>query len=95
MLHQEFEPPEALRDSIKCFWYNQIELGEQESSFEVLPDGYAEIIFHFGSPCSVYNNGSLQPLPSPLSWGCLISLFFLLKKPLRDYWHPVFSLDGV
>lgn len=25
MHHREFEPPEELRDTIKCFWYNRRE----------------------------------------------------------------------
>jgi AraC-like DNA-binding protein len=48
MLHEEYPPPEALRESIKCFWHNRWDFGEQPSSFEVMPDGYAEIIFSFG-----------------------------------------------
>src|SRR6202012_1474571 len=71
MQHQEFEPPEALRDTIKCFWYNIRDVGELPSGFEVLPDGYAEIIFHFGSGCSMSHNGHLQPLPSPFMMGLL------------------------
>ena len=71
MLHQEFEPPEELRDTIKCFWYDRRDLGALQSGFEVLPDGYAEIIFHFGSACSISYNGSLQPLPSPFMVGLL------------------------
>lgn len=70
-LHQEFDTPENLRDTIKCFWYNRRDVGEQESSFEVLPDGYAEIIFHFGSGCSMVSNGNLNPLPSPFMIGVL------------------------
>jgi AraC-like DNA-binding protein len=71
MQHQEFEPPEELRDAIKCFWYNREEFGERQTSFEVMPDGYAEIIFHFGSGCSMSHNGGLQPLPSPFMMGLL------------------------
>jgi AraC-like DNA-binding protein len=71
MLHQEFEPSEELRDSIKCFWYNSRDFGEQESSFVVMPDGYAELIFLFGGPCSVMLNGGMQPLPSPFMVGLL------------------------
>jgi len=78
MKHQEFEPPEALRAAIKCFWYNSREYGEQQSGFEVQPDGYAEIIFHFGSACSVVYNGALQPLPSPFMIG-------LLNRPVVFY----------
>jgi len=71
MRHQEFEPPEELRDAIKCFWYNRRDVGELPSGFEVLPDGYAEIIFHFGSGCSISYNGGLQPLSSPFMMGLL------------------------
>jgi AraC-like DNA-binding protein len=69
--HLEFDPPEALQDSIKCFWYDKRISGEDSSNFEVLPDGYAEIIFYFGSICSVSHNGILQPLPSPFIMGLL------------------------
>ncbi|WP_212004969.1 helix-turn-helix domain-containing protein [Chitinophaga sp. HK235] len=71
MQHQEFEPPEELRDIIKCFWYNSEDFGEEPSGFEVLPDGYAEIIFHFGDACSISYNGCLQPMPSPFIMGLL------------------------
>jgi AraC-like DNA-binding protein len=78
MQHQEFEPPEELRDAIKCFWYNSRDFGEQQSGFEVQPDGYAEIIFHFGSGCSISYDGGIQPLPSPFMMG-------LLDQPVTFY----------
>jgi len=53
-------------------------VGELQSGFEVPPDGYAEIIFHFGSECSISFNGSLQPLPSPFMIG-------LLNQPVTFY----------
>lgn len=71
MLHQEFEAPEELRDTIKCFWYNRKDSGEQPSDFEVVPDGYAEIIFYFGSLSSISYHGGMQPLPSPFMMGLL------------------------
>lgn len=71
MHHQEFEPPEELQDIIKCFWYNRKESGELESSFGVVPDGYAEIIFYFGNLYSISYNDGLQPLPSPFMMGLL------------------------
>lgn len=71
MQPQTFDLPEELRDAIKGFWYTTIEFGEFPAGFEVLPDGYAEIIFHFGSPCSVATPEGLQPLPSPFLMGLL------------------------
>ncbi|HEU4552205.1 MAG TPA: helix-turn-helix domain-containing protein [Chitinophaga sp.] len=87
-MHQEFEPPEALRDTIKCFWYDKRNFGAQQSGFEVLPDGYAEIIFHFGSTCSIAYNGSLQPLPSPFMVG-------LLNQPVLFYAKNYLEIIGI
>jgi len=88
MQHQEFEPPEELRDTIKCFWYNRRDSGEQQSAFEVQPDGYAEIIFHFGSGCSISHNGSLQQLPSPFMMG-------LLDQPAVFYTRNCFEIIAI
>lgn len=88
MHHQEFESPEELQDTIKCFWYDRTDYGEQQSSFEVMPDGYAEIIFHFGSGCSSLHNGSLQSLPSPFIMG-------LLNKPALFYTKNRFEIIGI
>ncbi len=71
MPYQTFDVPEQLRFAIKGFWYNRIEFGELPAGFEVLPDGYAEIIFHFGSACSVATPEGLQLLPSPFLMGLL------------------------
>src|SRR5580693_6580336 len=101
MLHQEFEPPEELRDTIKCFWYNSRDFGELQSSFEVVPDGYAEIIFHFGSGCSVAYNGGLQRLPSPFMMGLLNQPVLVHAKDrleiigIRCFPWTVFDLLGL
>jgi AraC-like DNA-binding protein len=88
MQHQEFDPPEELQDTIKCFWYNSRDFGELQSGFEVVPDGYAEIIFHFGSACSISYNGSLQPLPSPFMMG-------LLNQPVLFYTTSRLEIIGI
>ncbi|QNK63387.1 AraC family transcriptional regulator [Pedobacter sp. PAMC26386] len=101
MQHQEFEPPEELRDIIKCFWYNRRESGNVQSNFEVLPDGYAEIIFHFGGNCSISYNGVMQPLPSPFIMGLLNQPVLLNTKNrleiigIRCFPWTVFDLLGL
>jgi len=87
-MHYEFEPPSVLQDAIKCFWYDSREFGEQPSSFDVQPDGYAEIIFHFGSGCSIVQNGGLQLLPSPFMMG-------LLNQPVTIYGQHILEIIGV
>ncbi|GGH80744.1 AraC-like DNA-binding protein [Filimonas zeae] len=86
--HQEFAPPEALCDTIRCFWYNSTDYPTELSGFEVTPDGYAEIIFHFGSGCSIVHNGVLQPLPSPFIMG-------LLNQPVHFYTQNRLQIIGI
>jgi len=88
MLHREIEPPEELRDAIKCFWYDSRDVGELLSGFEVMPDGYAEIIFHFGGGCSISYDGALQPLPSPFMVG-------LLNQPVLFYTKNRLEIIGI
>jgi AraC-like DNA-binding protein len=101
MQHQEFEAPEELRDTIKCFWYNRQDSGEQASAFEVQPDGYAEIIFHFGNLYCISHNGALQPLPSPFMMGLLNqpAVFYTKNRleiiAIRCFPWTVFDLLGL
>jgi AraC-like DNA-binding protein len=100
MQHQEFEPPEELRDTIKCFWHNTRESGDLPSSFEVQPDGYAEIIFYFGDLFISYN-GNLQSLPSPFMMGLLNqpAIFYSKNRleiiAIRCFPWTVFDLLGL
>src|ERR1700709_370912 len=88
MHHQEFEPPEELRDTIKCFWYNRRDSGVLQSSFEVQPDGHAEIIFHFADDFSMVHNGGLKLLPSPFMMG-------LLNQPVVFYTKTRLEIIGI
>lgn len=88
MRHQEFEPPEALKETIKCFWHNSMDSGAGSSGFEVMPDGYPEIIFYFGGPCNISIEGILQPLPSPFMMG-------LLSQPALFYTKNCLEIIGI
>jgi AraC-like DNA-binding protein len=88
MHHQEVEPPTALRDIIQCFWYGRFDFGERPAHFEVPPDGYAEIIFHFGSACHLVTPAGWQPLPSPFLMG-------LLQQPARLTTQNRFEIIGI
>jgi AraC-like DNA-binding protein len=87
-MHREFLPPESLQNSIRCFWYDKRDFGKAQTSFDVMPDGYAEIIFHFGNGCSISNNGKLQPLPSPFMVG-------LLNQPATFHTKGTLEIIGV
>ncbi|OQP46833.1 AraC family transcriptional regulator [Niastella yeongjuensis] len=87
-MHQEFESPLPLQDAIECFWYDRRDFGRQQSGFEVMPDGYAEIIFYFGSSCSISTNNGLQLLPSPFLTG-------LLNQPVIFYSENILEIIGI
>ncbi|WP_267403087.1 MULTISPECIES: helix-turn-helix domain-containing protein [unclassified Chryseobacterium] len=70
-MHIEFEPPKELRDTITCFWYNDTDFGNEQTNFEVIPDGFVEVIFYFGEELQILQNGNLQSLPSPFLVGLL------------------------
>ncbi|MGI4736230.1 MAG: DUF6597 domain-containing transcriptional factor [Janthinobacterium lividum] len=101
MQYQELEPLEELRDTIKCFWYTRRDFGALPASLEVVPDGYAEIIFHFGSACSISTKEGLQALPSPFMVGLLNQpVLFHAKNRLeiigiRCFPWTVFELLGL
>ncbi|MFI2741145.1 helix-turn-helix domain-containing protein [Zhouia sp. PK063] len=85
--HQEFAPPIALQDAIKCFWYNRRDVGATPSNFEVVPDGYAELIFYFGN--LQYKNETIaNQLPSPFLMG-------LLNEPVTFSTKNVLEVLGV
>ncbi|WP_202424330.1 helix-turn-helix domain-containing protein [Duganella levis] len=80
-LHREFAPPEPLRGAIRCFWHTR--RADHGPSFEIIPDGYAEIIFYFGS---CYLDG--KALPSPFLMG-------LLNQPLHLTTDGVLDVIGI
>ena len=90
--HRELDPPVALKTTIKCFWYGRRDAGAVSQSFEILPDGYAEIIFHFGG---------MDRLPSPFLMGLLNQPVTLNVRGrldiigIRCYPWAVFDLLGL
>jgi AraC-like DNA-binding protein len=101
MHHQEFEPPEVLQNSIKCFWYLQRDFGSTPTQFEVVPDGYAEIIFYVGQLSNTTQDGSGEVLSSPFIMGLLnqpahfCSEGALTIIGIRCYPWTVFDLLGL
>ena len=71
MQHHEVAAPEALRDTVKDFWYLSRDFDELHPTLEVAPDGYAEIIFYFGGACRLATPAGWQPLASPFLVGLL------------------------
>lgn len=99
--HQEFEAPAPLGDTVQCFWHYRRSAEDAASDFDVLPDGYVELIFAFGGTCSVLRDGAWQRLPSPFMMGLLDQIATLRADGPLDILavrcHPwaVFDLLGL
>lgn len=83
-----------MRDAVRCLWHTRRPFDGPR--FEIIPDGYAEIIFYFGSCCL-----DAKPLPSPFLMGLLNQpLILTTDGPLdvlgiRCYPWAVFDLLGL
>lgn len=88
MLHHEVAPPAALQDNIKCLWHTRLNFGTVPACFEVMPDGYAEILFLFGRPCHLETATGPQLLPSPFLMG-------LLHQPARLHVQGPLDVLGI
>jgi AraC-like DNA-binding protein len=95
--HREVEPLPALRSAIKCFWYDRHDAGPLRQPFQILPDGYAELVFHFGDA----RIGRIRELPSPFLMGLLHEPVMLDVRGrldiigIRCYPWAVFDLLGL
>ena len=77
MNFKQIETTDTLKDYINCFWYTERVFVEDNPFFEILPDGFAELIFFFGASCSVKKkDGLFLTLSSPFIVG-------LLDQPVR------------
>ncbi|OON67979.1 AraC family transcriptional regulator [Hymenobacter sp. CRA2] len=88
MQHQGIAAPAELQDTIQGFWYARLDIGQLPAGFEIVPDGFAEIIFHFGSSCRIAVSASLQPLPSPFLMG-------LLNQPVHLHGESHLEVIGI
>lgn len=88
MQHQELDAPEELRNMIRSFWYLEKDFGTLPSAFEVLPDGHVEIIFYFGTDCSMLREETPELLSSPFIVG-------LLGHPVNFYAKDRLRIIGI
>jgi AraC-like DNA-binding protein len=70
------DPPESLRPFVDCFWV--IQSDDPKSRMQkIVPDGYPEIIFHFGAPFRINLHGRWERQKKFLIAGQIKTHFFL------------------
>jgi AraC-like DNA-binding protein len=71
-----YEPPESLRGLIECYWMVDDETREPQTQ-KIIPDGYPEIIFHFGDPYRIKLHKDWELQPKTLLAGQLTRYFYI------------------
>lgn len=50
MTYCEFPPPPSLKSTARCVWTFSADFGREHHDERIAPDGFPELIFHFGTP---------------------------------------------
>jgi len=77
MKFQKVIPPEQLRHIINCYWF--IDSGDDYVIYEqkIIPDGFPELIFHYGAPYEINLSGTWERQSHYLVAGQIKRYFFL------------------
>jgi AraC-like DNA-binding protein len=71
MFFQSFAPAPRLSGIVKCYW---VLTGNDMSTQKIVPDGFPELIFHFGQPYQIKNeSGNFVRQSSCLAAGQLVN----------------------
>lgn len=83
MAFYRYEPSESLLGLIDCYWIIEND-NPQPVEQKIIPDGFPEIIFHYGDPYRIKLRNKWNVQPSALLAGQLTK-FFLLENTGRSY----------
>lgn len=71
MAYIDIQANPLLSNYVKSFWSVSRDFTADRPFFEILPDGYAELIFSYGTACYLMNAGEPVLLPNPFIIGLL------------------------
>lgn len=76
MLFKRIDPPDHLTDMIECYWI--IENGDRTPEQQkIIPDGFTELIFHYGDPYRISIDGAWTQQARSLLAGQIDKHFYL------------------
>ena len=76
MRYQRYQPPAALANIIECYWIIE-DADTVVRAQKIIPDGFTEIIFHYGDPFRININGHWQLQGNSLLAGQINKHFYL------------------
>lgn len=101
MHYESFEPADSLKNLVKEYWIFENEDATPHKQ-KIIPDGYSEIIIHYGDPYQINLSGTWENQESIL-FSSQISKFFFLEnlgksgmlgiKLHPEAFHQLFQID--
>lgn len=79
MIYHRQLPPEALQTLINCYWHIDSEGDSEITTEKIVPDGYSEVILHYGAPYEINISGTWE-LQAPLLLAGQIRKHFFLRN---------------
>jgi len=77
MIYKQVLPKNELSHSVKSFWFIDSEGDSSIHQEKIIPDGYPELIFHYGDPYKININGSWELQGRTILAGQIRNYFFL------------------
>ncbi|MDT7831656.1 helix-turn-helix transcriptional regulator [Flavobacteriaceae bacterium S356] len=77
MIYEQVSPKKELAHIIKSFWLIDSEGDGTIRQEKIIPDGYPELIFHYGDPYRININGSWELQEKSILAGQIRNYFFL------------------
>lgn len=83
MQFTRIDPPDALKNYVECYWI--VESADREPHLQkIIPDGFPEIIFHFGDPYRINLSGKWELQHDSLLAGQITKYFYLENTGRSD-----------
>jgi len=83
MQFTRLEPPENLNNIVECYW-TAVENNSSPAIQKIIPDGFPEIIFHFGNPYRIKLGQRWETQAKSLVAGQITKHFFLENTGASD-----------
>lgn len=77
MIYEHLDPSETIRHMVKCFWIVDSEGARSVVRQRIIPDGYPELIVHYGDPYEINLSGVWECQEKLLLAGQIRNHFFL------------------
>ena len=77
MRYQRIEPSPSLSHLVVCYWVVDSEGDDEVHRQKIIPDGYPELIFHYGDPYRINISGEWEVQAKHLVAGQISNHFFL------------------